>query len=99
MNKIIIDNYEFEYDPRLTNIQLDEWGGGRCNIVIDKKNDRELNESLKDDNQIYIFAGDKIWKTFNPEIHLVWRLDEFIAIDIKGDLIKIDQKNLNLSTK
>lgn len=99
MNKIIIDEYEFIYDTKLTNIQLDEWGGAKCNIVIDKKYDRELNESLKDDNQIYIFSDDKVWKTFNPEVHLVWRLDEFIAIDIKGELIKIDSKDVNFSNK
>lgn len=93
MNKIFIDDYAFDYDTRLTRIELDEWGGGKCNIIIDKKYDKDLNESLKDDNRIYIVSGDKIWKTFNPEVNLVWRLDQFIAIDIKGELIKVDNLN------
>jgi hypothetical protein len=93
MNKIFIDDYAFDYDTRLTRIELDEWGGGKCNIIIDKKYDKDLNESLKDDNRIYIVSDDKIWKTFNPEVNLVWRLDQFIAIDIKGELIKVDNLN------
>lgn len=93
MNKIFIDDYAFDYDTRLTRIELDEWGVGKCNIIIDKKYDKDLNESLKDDNRIYIVSDDKIWKTFNPEVNLVWRLDQFIAIDIKGELIKVDNLN------
>jgi hypothetical protein len=93
MSKIYIDNYEFVFDTKLTKIEIDEWGDGSCKIIMDKKYHENLNESIKDNNQIYIVSGDKIWKTVNPEVNPVWRLDDFIGIDIKGELIKVDSLN------
>jgi hypothetical protein len=37
MSKIYIDNYEFVFDTKLTKIEIDEWGDGKCKIIMDKK--------------------------------------------------------------
>jgi hypothetical protein len=99
MNKIYIDNYLFQFEPNLSKIEIDEWGGGKCKIIIDKKYHENLNESLKDDNQIYIVNDKKIWKTINPEVHLVCRMDQYLGIDIKGDLVKIEESDFNFLEK